>query len=248
MKTEKLFGILALLFCTFFMNSCGDDDEPNPFPEGTSFLRMMNEDNGQTALGNSDVYITNAGNFRSDQFPIFDMGKKQGISDIDVPDFTNMAPEVAAQPGHGYVICAPQDVYTFNSRKKAIREDADMYRVFVDSWIKNEDGQQTGANVYFLLGKPIQDKNAPMPEYESNIGLLAWNDVENKSQEISLSFSSDDIEVVFDDENSTKVISYSIDNHTLVFRRINPVYPDNSNHRVFIRHKNVYTRVYITVA
>lgn len=80
MRTEKLFGILTLFLCVFCIGSCSDDNEDlNPFPEGTSSLRMMNENNGKVTLGNSDVYITNEGNFKSDNFPIFDMGKKQGI-------------------------------------------------------------------------------------------------------------------------------------------------------------------------
>ena len=104
MRTEKLFGILTLFLCVFCISSCSDDNEElNPFPDGTSSLRMMNENNGKVTLGNSDVYITNEGNFKSVGFPIFDMGKKQGISDIGLPDFINMAPEVAVLPKHGYV-------------------------------------------------------------------------------------------------------------------------------------------------
>ena len=137
MRTEKLFGILTLFLCVFCISSCSDDNEElNPFPDGTSSLRMMNDNNGKVTLGNSDVYITNAGNFKSASFPIFDMGKKQGISDIGLPDFINMAPEVAVLPKHGYVFCSPYDVQTFDSRKKAIRENADVYRVYVDSWIE----------------------------------------------------------------------------------------------------------------
>ena len=65
MRTEKLFGILTLFLCVFCIGSCSDDNEDlNPFPEGTSSLRMMNENNGKVTLGNSDVYITNEGNFQ----------------------------------------------------------------------------------------------------------------------------------------------------------------------------------------
>lgn len=248
MKTGKLFGILTFFLCTCCMSGCNDDDDDfNPFPEGTSFLRMMNENNGKVTLANSDVYITNGGNFKSDNFPIFDMGGKRGVSDIGMPDFINMAPEVAVQPKHGYVICSPYDIRTFDSRKKAIREDADVYRMFVDSWIVNEDGKETGANVYFLLGRPIQDGSGQMPVWESRIGPLGWDFSEDRTKEVALSFPSGDIEVSFVESGSADFISYSIKNNTLLFRLKAPIYDVDTNHGIFIRHKNVYTMVYMSV-
>lgn len=244
METKKVLGILTSFLFTFCISSCNDDDF-NPFPEGTSSLYMMNEDNGKITLGNSDVYITNEGNFKSHNFPIFDMGEKQGISDIGLPDFINMAPEVAVYPKHGYVFCSPSDVRTFNSQKKAIRENADVYRVFVESWIRNKDGEKTGANVYFLLGKPIQHESNQMPAWESGIGTLEWDFSEGKSKELSVSFPSNDIEVSFIDNKSADIISYSIKNNTFCFLLNEPTY--NRNHEILIRHKNVYTSVYITV-
>lgn len=249
MRTEKLFGILTLFLCVFCISSCSDDNEElNPFPDGTSSLRMMNENNGKVTLGNSDVYITNEGNFKSASFPIFDMGKKQGISDIGLPDFINMAPEVAVLPKHGYVFCSPYDVQTFDSRKKAIRENADVYRVYVDSWIEDKNGDKIGANVYFLLGKPIQDENNQMPAWKSCIGTLGWDFYNDKAKEFSLSFSSNDIEILFWGSNTSDVISYSIKGNTLCFHWIGEKYYDAMNHEVLIRHKNVYTEVYIKTA
>lgn len=84
-------------------------------------IKMMDEDNGGTTLGNSNVYMTSSGNFKSNNLPILDCGKKSEIGDIGLPDFTNMAPEVAVIPGHGYVICDYDNVKEFPSRKKAIR-------------------------------------------------------------------------------------------------------------------------------
>ncbi len=243
MNAGRLFGIGTLFLCVLCTGSCSDDD-PNPFPEGTSSLRMMNEDNGKVLLGNSDVYITGEGNFNSNSFPIFDRGQKQGISDIDLPDFVNMAPAVAVVPGHGYVICSPHDVRTFDSRKNAIREDANVYRVFVDSWIEDKEGDKAGANVYFLLGSPVQDEKSRMPAWGSCIGSLGWDFQEDKSKELSLSFPSGDIEVSFFDSATAKDISYSIRNNTLTFCRTHSSYRAE-NHEMFVRHKNVYTEVYI---
>ena len=55
MKTKQLFGILLFL-CSIGFVSCGDDDD-NKDPEGSVMLNMMNEGNGKTLLGASDVYI-----------------------------------------------------------------------------------------------------------------------------------------------------------------------------------------------
>ncbi|MBS7343515.1 MAG: DUF5036 family protein [Parabacteroides sp.] len=103
--------IWVALSCLMACFSCSDDlSEEELFPEGTATLYMMDERNGKTLLGNSDVYITGERNFHSNRFPIFDMGKKSGIGDIEMPDFINMAPQVAVQPGNGYVICDVDDI------------------------------------------------------------------------------------------------------------------------------------------
>lgn len=143
MKNHKLFGAIACSVIALTISSCGKIDKIERFPEGTSMIKMMDEDNGGTTLGNSNVYMTSSGNFKSNNLPILDCGKKSGIGDIGLPDFTNMAPEVAVIPGHGYVICDSDNVKEFPSRKKAIREDALMYRVYVDSWIQT-DGKNVG--------------------------------------------------------------------------------------------------------
>ena len=54
----------------------------------------MDEDNEGTTLGNSNVYMTSSGNFKSYNLPMLDCGEKSGIGDIGLPGFTNMAPEV----------------------------------------------------------------------------------------------------------------------------------------------------------
>ena len=141
--SDSNFGAIACSIIALTMSSCGKSDKIERFPEGTSMIKMMDEDNGGTTLGNSKVYMTSSGNFKSNNLPILDCGKKSGIGDIGLPDFTNMAPEVAVIPGHGYVICDSDNVKEFPSRKKAIREDALVYRAYVDSWIQTD-----GKNLY----------------------------------------------------------------------------------------------------
>jgi hypothetical protein len=48
---------------TFFVACSNDDDNTPDDPAGTVTLNMLNENNGMTELGNSDVYINKANNF-----------------------------------------------------------------------------------------------------------------------------------------------------------------------------------------
>lgn len=246
MKISSLLGALLLLLCSANLTGCDkDDDKTNLFPEGTASLRMMNEDNGKTLLGNSDVYITKEGNFRSGQFPIFDMGKKGGIGDISMPNFINMAPEVAVQPKHGYVICDADDVYTFSaSQQKAIAENAQVYRIYVDSWIK--DGENNiGANVHFLLGRPADNY---LPAWNSVAGTAyLWDkDYENHIPVNIKLPSSDpkDIDVEFTDQDAENYLSYSLSKNVLSIQ-LNGLDNEGGEYRVRIRCKHIYTEVRI---
>lgn len=247
MKTKTIFKTLALLFLTFCLSNCNKEDF-DPFPEGTSALRMMNEDNGKTLLGNSDVYITTGGNFKSGQFPILDMGERKGISDIDMPDFINMAPEVAVIPNHGYVVLENiYDIHTFKSQTKAIAEKSQVYRVFVDSWIQDKDGNNVGANVYFLLGKPCE--NGVIPVWGTNIGTLEWNYVEDKSTDFRISLKSyrkGEIEIEFISNELDEFLCYSINDGSIDFSLKNNNFNDG-DYKLCIRCGNVYSEVVVTV-
>ena len=242
MKNLRMFGALVGSVIAMTISSCEKSDKIERFPEGTSMIKMMNEDNGSTTLGNSNVYITATGNFRSGTFPILDCGKKEGIGDIGLPDFMNMAPEVAAIPGHGYVICNSESVMDFPSRKKAIREDALMYRVYVDSWIQ-QDGKDVGANVYFLLGNPLE--HGQMPEMGSNIGELFCDAQSNKSNTISIKLPSEDIEMIC---NAKTPLTHSTKGKalTLALSRV-PMSYETGNFTLNIRSGRVYTTVTVSI-
>lgn len=78
MKTRKIIGMLLLLFFTFSFTSCNDDDDTKD-PEGTVTLNMLNEENGKTILGESDVYINSSNNFKTSSCYIADAGKASGL-------------------------------------------------------------------------------------------------------------------------------------------------------------------------
>ena len=240
MKNCGIFGAILGSIFAMAISSCEESDKVERFPEGTSMIKMMNEDNGGTALGNSDVYITSSGNFKSGSLPLLDCGKKDGIGDIGLPDFMNMAPEVAVIPGHGYVICNSESVKEFSSRKKAIREDALMYRVYADSWIR-QDGKDVGANVYFLLGNPLE--RGQMPEMGGNVGTLSWDDENNKTRTIILKLPFEDIEAECDDD----VVVCSTTGKTLSLALSWRPMTHAGDHRLLIRSGRVYTEVVVSV-
>lgn len=58
MNTKKIVGIFLLSLCTMCFVNCSDDDTPED-PADTITLNMLNEHNGKTYLGESNVYIYN---------------------------------------------------------------------------------------------------------------------------------------------------------------------------------------------
>ena len=245
MNARNILGIFLLsLFATVGFTGCSDDNDIK-FPEGTSSLRMMNEDNGQTLLGNSDVYLTRNGNFRSNQFPIFDMGKTRGISGIDMPNFENMAPEVAAQPGHGYVLCVADDVMTFPSGRKAIAQNVEVYRFYMDSWIEDKDKNIIGANVQFLLGTP--DEKDELPAWDTRLETVVWDYDKGQSSSVSLKFPTEDIEIqpLDNTEDQNYALVYNVSGKTVTFTM--DMNWGFTEYRFNVRHKNTYTRITVPV-
>lgn len=241
MTRNWILGTIACFGIMMAAAGCEKSEKVERFPEGTSMLKMMNEDNGGTRLGNSDVHITSAGNFRSGSMPIMDCGETDGIGGIGLPDFMNMAPEVAVIPGHGYVICPSDAVRTFPSRKKAIIENELIYRVFVDSWITSEE-KTVGANVYFLLGTPL--KSGQMLQTGSNIGTLSWDDSSYSSRTVSISLPDEDIEV----QGANKILTFSTRGKTLtVGLSSRPFDYETGDYSFLLRSGRVYTQVSVSV-
>lgn len=249
MTTNRLLRALALCLCAVCMAGCGDD-EALSFPEGTASLRMMNESNGKTIMGNSDLYITDSGNFRSDQFPLFDMGERRGVGDIDLPDFVNMAHEVAVTPGHGYLMCQRSQVTYFGqSQTGVITRNAQVYRFYVDSWIE-ESGKKVGANVHFLLGGP--DKDNVLPAWNSTLATLTYDDNAGGFTGILQlpSAKAGDLEICLPDLSGDLLpLKYEIRDNEVIFRLDQSEWDFlTKTFKVQIRHQHVYTEGQVEVA
>ena len=67
----------------FFATSCSDDDSVEL--EDVTTLNMLNEDNGKTYLGNSDIYITDENNFSGSSCLLVELGGANGIERLFLP-------------------------------------------------------------------------------------------------------------------------------------------------------------------
>lgn len=237
---KKTTFLTGLLLCALCFTACSDDDGIDLFPEGTASLRMMNEDNGRTLLGNSDVYITREGNFASDASPLFDMGQCRGIGDIRLPDFVNMAPAVAVEPGHGYVVCNADYVRQFPSGTYAIAEYSDVYRVYVDTWIRDKEDNITGANVRFLLGKPANG----MPAWDGTAGTIYFVRRADRIEPVRIDLPESDIEVEYLD-GADEWLTHSVQGRTLTVTM--PDFyisgSDWAEYSLRVRSGHVYTQI-----
>lgn len=237
---KKMTYLMGLLLCALCFTACSDDDDIYLFPEGTASLRMMNEDNGRTLLGNSDVYITSEGNFSSDASPLFDMGPCKGIGDIRMPDFINMAPSVAVEPGHGYVVCNADYVTQFPSGTYAIAENSNVYRVYVDTWIRDKEDNITGANVRFLLGKPANG----MPAWDSTAGTIYFVRMADRIEPVRIELPERDIEVEYLGD-ADQLLTHSVSGRTLTITMQDFYIPgsDHAEYSLLVRSGHVYTQI-----
>ena len=77
-----LFAAFAL--CTVAFGACSKDDGGKGDPAGSALLNMMNESNGRTLLGSSDVYVDDAGNFVCSSSVIAYAGRVGGLNGVSV--------------------------------------------------------------------------------------------------------------------------------------------------------------------
>lgn len=166
MNIRHLLGVLSLFLCFVSLVSCGDDDIKDP--EDTITLNMLNEKNGKTLLGTSDVYINNSNNFKTHSCYMVGMGEASGLGANLQLQLNKLAQEVAVVPGHLYQIYDENVFRNFPSGNVAILVGTGYYKVYVISPIINDD-ITTGATVKYAL----TFQEAPeLPDYETLIGSI----------------------------------------------------------------------------
>lgn len=169
MKNYKLhtFAAMAALFCLTLVtaSSCSSDEDMPWIPDSVISLNMMNESNGNTKLGDSNVYINNADNFTSSSSSAVIASLGMSGSYTAAPLLTQLAKEVAVTPGEFYQVFNDRDIKMFASGKRALSVNADYYNLYVADWINDSNGKHIGAKVSCNV------------EATEHVTLPEWNEV-----------------------------------------------------------------------
>ena len=150
-----LFAAFAL--CTVAFGACSKDDGGKGDPAGSALLNMMNESNGRTLLGSSDVYVDDAGNFVCSSAVIAYVGRVNGLNGVPIR-FDNLVRKTAVDVGGGYLVYDGESLHEFPSGHIALAAGATFYRMRVESEIMGEDAVtgktgMTGAKVVYYADK-----------------------------------------------------------------------------------------------
>lgn len=173
MNTEKMFKamcVFAILLASSMMTSCNNDDIADD-PAGTVTLNMLDEQNGKTSLGLSDVYINKANNFRASSSLITDIGSAGGLGRIKAPVLDNLVREAAVMHGHIYQIFDYEAIREFPSGIKAVALGTAYYQAYAVSPIQNEAGS-IGSVIKYVVAYP--DSHG-LPEYEYKFGDVYYS-------------------------------------------------------------------------
>lgn len=189
-----LFAAFAL--CTVAFGACSKDDGGKGDPAGSALLNMMNESNGRTLLGSSDVYVDDAGNFVCSSAVIAYVGRVNGLNGVPIR-FDNLVRKTAVDVGGGYLVYDGEALHEFPSGHIALAAGATFYRMRVESEIMGEDAVtgktgMTGAKVVYYADKAGNAGILPEPfDREYNLGgsygtVLEKQDTEllNRADEI----------------------------------------------------------------
>jgi hypothetical protein len=191
MKNNKLFLFCAILLAAAALASCDKNIDETRDPDGTFTLNMMNEENGKTLLGNSDVYIESANNFYTNSCRISPVGRKNGLGGFPAPRLDGVGNRVAVEPGYGYQMFKNAAVREFPSGALALNISADYYNVYVSSFIKKNDAVAGATVKYVLMDVPHNG----LPEYEKYLGELTLGNTDpGYSSEMTITLPTADFE------------------------------------------------------
>lgn len=242
MTKKYLFGSLLLFTMGMSFGSCSDDDDVKD-PSDTISLNMLNEDNGKTLLGTSDVYINRSNNFKTSSSYLTDIGPTSGVGVKTEPQINNLAQEVAVTPGHLYQIFDKETLRDFPSGKRAVQIEAAYYKAYVVSPIVNNT-LTTGGVIKYILAYP---DTKGLPEYGHNIG--------------NLNYPGDNIEFVL-----PKEVEYVFEEHwgseedgafnvqatngklnITLLKSSNNAYGPYGTYKIYVRLENIFSVVKVNV-
>lgn len=221
--------------------SCSDDDSQTGDPAGTVSVNMMNENNGKTLLGYSDIYIDGAQNFvTGGECEMFVVGKSNGLGGVSVRALDTSAAQAAVRPGYGYVAVKSRAMTTFPSGKKALpigRTDVNYMKFYVVSELARDD-DRIGAAVRYVT---VQPESYGLPEFDTTV--LDVNYSVYDGRELYVTLPSAECEYDFNDEYSQ--FSCTKRGNKLIFEV--PSYQESheGSFALWIRMRESYTRVFV---
>ena len=165
--------LFPFLFAACLLTSACSNDEPQ-IPANAITVNMMNDDNKQSTIGSSDVYISSANNFTSQTCGIVKLGGKASMNQN--PNLSQIAQEVAVLPGNYYQILSAGLIKKV-AEESAYPLDASYYNMYVDSWIYNNDKEIAGAVISYTECFP-HSKSLPEWDTEIEVNLHEKNGVE----------------------------------------------------------------------
>ncbi len=228
-----------------FISACSSNDEPK-IPANTITLNMMNDTEGQTTIGGSDVYINSANNFTTNTCGIVNLGSNGNFNQN--PNLSQIAQEVAVIPGDYYQIVLASDIKNI-AGQRAYPLNTNFYSVYVDSWIYDKDKEISGAKIEYAECFPETKK---LPDWDSVINIelhSGWND---QNEYATYSFAPD-VEIdpyfeIYDFEYSDLSDYLKVDSSRNLM-----TFTNTSNHRgkveiiVRVRYESIFSRVHLIV-
>lgn len=237
----SLFALLAISTA-----ACGNEDEPK-IPSNALALNMMMGDR-ETAIGGSDVIINESGNFNTSRCAIADLGTKGEFNKN--PNLTQIAQNVAINPGNFYQITLVNDIETV-AEARAMPLNANYYNVYVDSWIYNKDNDIVGAKIEYAESYP-QYKN--LPEWGKTIDLKLNKNKAQTEENASYSFPKGckidreyDIDYQKGSYDLARNLNVEIKDNQIKFSNTYPASGGTVPVKVLVRYESTYTKVYFNV-
>lgn len=222
------YSYILFLLC---LVSCSSDDT-DEFQDAVT-LNVMNEVNGKTFIGNSDVFLNKNNNFQSESWYIAPTGT---LDKETHPDLVSLIREVAAEPNHLYCLYDPESLMTFPSSEQAIFVGSAYYKLLVESNIPSNDLIQ-GMKVKY---KRMIVSDNKLPAKDTMIGSMA-----NVGDEISYNIGNV-AEYAFDEALSYNqdCFDISLSNGVLKIiqkKTIDKIHGPYGDYKIFIRSGNVFT-------
>lgn len=239
MMKNQLFRLM-LVVMLFSVVSCSDDDDSRNLTDITT-LNMLNEQNGRTTLGNSDVYINKANNFRTNSCVIAELGKSKDIGSAVTPKVgEGLAREVAVVSSHLYQAFDEDAVRSFPSGEWAVAVGAIYYQFYVESLITEGEGT-VGATVKFA---PVTPPSNELPDYGHLFGEVNWS-----GDEASIQLPNDAEFFYYSD--ISEAFDVTTDRGKLTMKLIQAPsynnYISKGDYNIFVRRGKVYTKIVVRI-